>query len=125
MNREERDQLETRLSEEASRMAMWRSFMDHPGWAEYQRLLRQEMQIRQQVICTTPVNTERGVFAQEFFKGEFSGTNTALEFPQTQYENAKRETSLLNAQLENEYEADERVARATKSRVDTGDHFGE
>jgi hypothetical protein len=125
MNRDERDALETRRSEEASRMSMWKSFMAHPGWEEFKRLLEQDMKIRQQVICTTPVNTERGVFAQEFFKGEFSGINTALEFPQTQYETAKRETSILDAQLENEYEADERVARATKSRVDTDKHFGE
>lgn len=112
------DVLESQLSEESARMTLWRSFMEHPGWPEFARLLNEQMNTRQQVICLTPINSEFSAFAQEYFKGEFSGIKTALDLPQAQLDEAKREVTIANQLLENENETEARISAASASRVD-------
>lgn len=124
MNAEERDSLENQLSQAASEMDLWRSLQKHPGWELFKGRLLQHMQIRSTVVMTTPLNVDSNVYAQEFLKGEFSGLQTAIDFPQSQFDERKREATLLRAQLEN-YDDAEIAARPAKSRVDTDDNFGE
>lgn len=122
-DRDDRDALEMQLSEAASRMSLWRSLMESPAWKEFVRLQTEQMRIRQAVVLTTPLNPDSNIYAQEFLKGEFSGVQSALEFPQNQFEAAKRDVSMLNVQLEN-YDDAEAAREPPKSRVDTDDHFG-
>lgn len=116
------DELEAKLSEAASEEAIWKSFMDHPGWEKYQAFLQEQMISRQTVVCLTPINTEYSAFAQEFFKGEFSGIRTALSTPVTQREYFRQQVTILQKDLE-KYETETNVDTAFASRLD-GDPFG-
>lgn len=116
-------ELEEMLSEEADAVSYWRSLLDSAGWRKLLREMRTASDIRKEVVCTTPIHHENGVMAQEFFKGEFSGIEQVLKYPEQQLESAKTRVAILQSQLENEREIEAR-ASAVESRVDTGDNFG-
>jgi hypothetical protein len=118
-------QLETQLSEQSSEVSLWRSFIEHPGWAKLRELVEQDMRIRMEVVVSTPLNLDSNIYAQEFFKGEFKGAAEVLGRPEALLEQAKREVEILSQHLENEHETEKRISDAERSRVDTSDHFGE
>lgn len=118
------DALEEQLSEAQSRVSIWKTLLDHLGWKTLLEELGQENYTRQTVVCSTPLNPDSNIYAQEFIKGQFSGVEHTLQYPVEQLEAAKREVALLTKQLENENEIEARIP-AYESRVDTPEYRGD
>lgn len=124
MNTEDRKaELEEELSQLSSEAAMWKALLDHPAWEHYFNFIEKQMNMRQVTVCLTPINTEYSAFAQEFFKGEFSGMRKALTLPATEMEQANQRQVIIRKELEN-YESETAVDSEFASRID-GEPFGE
>ena len=78
---EKREELEGELSQVASSAQTWKSFLEHPGFALYERMLTEQIALRQTTVCLTPVNSEYTPFTQEYYKGEASGMIKAMDIP--------------------------------------------
>jgi len=124
---EKREELEGQLSEMASLATTWKSFMEHPGWELYNRILREQMNLRQQTVCLTPISSENTVYAQEYYKGEFSGIGMALAIPQSQYElvDLRRKTLVKELEIEDDVESEMAARESGRESRIGGDPFGE
>lgn len=121
---EHRQDLEAQAETAANKASIWKSFMEHPGWAQFAEILGHQVALNQTTVCMSPVQTVGQCFSQEFFKGEAAGLAKALSTPQTEFENADRERRELYTILE-AYDAEKQAdVRADVSRVDR-DAFGE
>lgn len=120
----EKEQLEEQLSVLASRLDTWKKLVEHPGWKMLKELAEHERNIRQQAVCLTPINEMSQAFAQEFYKGEFSGIALVLTKPEAQIELLTVERASLMVQLENEDEMEAAISAAGRSRVDQRDWYG-
>lgn len=122
----ERNEIEDRIQAAMEEEHLWKSFMDHPGWAKFEHILRQQMNLRQQSVCLTPIQSVGQSFSQEFYKGEFGGIGLALATPQAQLELAQMERRTSTKELEIEDDAEAEVASTSSGfgdRID-GDPFG-
>lgn len=126
MNKEERkEKLEAELQGAAEAEHVWKTFMEHPGWAKYSAFLKEQMELRKQTVTLTPVNSVGQCFAQEFYKGECQGISTALETPRAQLELAQMERRIATKQLESEDEPEDEVSAEFDRRLDGSPYGGE
>lgn len=119
---EKLDALEAGLSENGSELAVWRSLMEHPGWALMEKRLDTERKMRALAVSAQSVRSVGEVFAQEYMKGEASGLGLALSMPQTEVEQLELEARKLEVLIEGERNALKAEARADeRSRVPSDD----
>ena len=117
-----KDELEEQRSEVASDLSVWRSFIEHAGWKMLQEAQQEQMEVRKSVVMSTCLNPDSNVYAQEFIKGQFSGIEQLLRYPEDKIEEAKRLLTVLDVKLENHYET-EAARKPAESRVDTDEHW--
>jgi hypothetical protein len=115
------DDIAAKLSQAASDLALWRGLLEHPGWKAYEKIIDEQMKLRQSTVCLTPLASFGKSLEQEFMKGEAAGLGLAIVVPKTQAEMAKMEVEILNVELdqEKEHETDRRPDGG--SRVDDDD----
>ena len=114
------ESLEGSLSEAASEVHLWKSFMEHPAWPRFTQMLEQQRKSRL-LVLEAPLGSMSKIMEQEFMKGEGSGLGLASVLPQAQLEMAELEHKRLVAQLELEKDDDLAKISTTKSRVDDPD----
>lgn len=118
------DQLEGRLSEKGSLLAVYRSFTEHPAWAMYTRLLEDQMNTRKGEILLKPLKSTEQVYEQEYMKGEISGLTLAQVSIFAIMEGLDQEVKATRVQLEREHEAENRISADGGSRVDSKQWHG-
>lgn len=102
----------------ASDVATWRSFLEHPGWVLYSKILDEQMKLRQGTINFAPLESFGKIFAQEFMKGEASFAALALALPHTQLEQAQLTAKNLETAIELEKTNETEAPAGKRSRVD-------
>lgn len=123
MKDERKEELEGELQRAANDEHVWKTFMEHPGWAKLSAFLKEQMDLRKQAVVLTPINSVGQAFSQEFYKGECQGISTALETPRAQLEMAQMERRIATKSLEIEDEPEDEVASEFAGRLD-GNPFG-
>lgn len=115
-----RDELEARLSQQASLLATWKSLLEHPGWPMLEEIL-EEQRMARLFILQEPLESFAQASKQEFMKGEAAGIGLSSKIPQTQIELLELETKRLRTAVELE-ESDESAKVeadvSRRSRVD-------
>ena len=113
------------ISDKASYLAVWRSFVDHPGWKLFHDLLEEQKNSRKGEILFKPLKDSEALYAQEFMKGEISGLTLAQVGPFALIEGLKADVQVSEAKLEQENERESQSTDGRNaSRVD-GPSFSE
>lgn len=122
---EERDAIAGKLSQTASVLAVWRGFLEHPGWALYSKMLQEQADGRKGEILLKPLKNAEALYAQEFSKGEISGLMLATVSPFAVLEGLKSEVEALEKLEEKQNELEKvRTDAASGSRVDDERFYG-
>lgn len=119
------DELEGRISGEASQLATLRSFVEHPGWKVQERMLEDQKNARLGECVLRPLATMDAVLGQEFMKGEISGLSLAQVaiFTTIEVLRANVEATRKLLERQNELEKEAIAGGSGSSRVD-GDTYG-
>jgi hypothetical protein len=57
------------------------SFMKHDAWVRLEGVMKAQVQARIGVVLGSALSTDKGVYEQEFMKGEISALNLVLALP--------------------------------------------
>jgi hypothetical protein len=120
-----KDELEGRLSQLASHLTTWRSFVEHPGWKLFEQIAK-EQRFGRLLVLAEPCEGMGVVLKQEFMKGEASGIYLMMKMPENQLEMLKIEMAALETavQLEETHERQMEVSASEPGRVDDVNWWG-
>ena len=124
MSSEHHEELEKRLREAAAQEHLWKTFMEHPGWSAFEKVLQEQQRLREVLVRQSYVHSVGEAFGQEGIKGEANGIGIALQIPSQLLEAAQLERRLATKELEIEDATESEVAAAGRNDRLSGSPFG-